>query len=271
MKWTKDKLHTWAKENRNRLARDFFKKKNLAKSDEKIAIFMAWSPWAGKTEFINRLLTEDQKAAYYILDLDEIRTWMPNYKWNYADKYTKGAIKILEKLFDVCAHNEYNFILDWTFTSTDVIDRNIDHLLRKWYKINVFYIHTQPYISWIYTLLRWNDDNRRIPWKKFIKFYHDAFSNIHIFQEKYSWKITFYISQKIRDIDWYIIHDDKYYLSNSIQEMNDIFDNKVRFYYNLWKDLLNDTLYFQITKIISFFPIIWKPLLRHIAKIPKWQ
>lgn len=80
MKWTSDELFKWAKEHRKRLVKEFFAKKELSQTTEKIAIFMAGSPGAGKTEFISRLLTESQESAYYVIDLDEIRGWMPEYR-----------------------------------------------------------------------------------------------------------------------------------------------------------------------------------------------
>lgn len=46
MKWTSDALFAWAKSNRKNLVKDFFSKKKLTESTEKIAIFMAGSPGA---------------------------------------------------------------------------------------------------------------------------------------------------------------------------------------------------------------------------------
>jgi UDP-N-acetylglucosamine kinase len=80
MRYTSDELFKWAKEHRKRLVKEFFAKKELIQTTEKIAIFMAGSPGAGKTEFISRLLTESQESAYYVIDLDEIRGWMPEYR-----------------------------------------------------------------------------------------------------------------------------------------------------------------------------------------------
>lgn len=80
MRWTSDTLFAWAKSNRKDLAKAFFAKKKITESTEKIAIFMAGSPGAGKTEFISRLLTEEQESSYHVIDLDEIRQWMPEYR-----------------------------------------------------------------------------------------------------------------------------------------------------------------------------------------------
>lgn len=80
MKWTSETLFSWARTHRKSLARSFFATKQIIPSTEKIAIFMAGSPGAGKTEFISRLLTESQESAYYVIDLDQIRQWMPGYR-----------------------------------------------------------------------------------------------------------------------------------------------------------------------------------------------
>jgi UDP-N-acetylglucosamine kinase len=136
-------------------------------------------------------------------------------------------------IFDECVKNEYNFILDGTFTNTDVIDRNICRLIEKSYTIHIFYIHTQPYLAWAFTLLRGSDDSRRIPIKEFIRYYHLAYKNIHLAEEKYTGKIHLHIAQKIRDKDDTIRLDDTIYDSESMGELKDIFDKKVKYYYNL--------------------------------------
>lgn len=269
MRWTSDTLFAWAKANRKDLARVFFAKKKITESTEKIAIFMAGSPGAGKTEFISRLLTEEQESSYYVIDLDEIRQWMPEYRWNYAEKYTRWAIKILEMIFDECVSNNYNFILDGTFTNTDVIDRNICRLIDKGYTIHVFYIHTQPYLAWVFTLLRWSDDKRRIPITEFIRYYHLAYQNILLAEEKYDGKIHIHVAQKIRNKDGMIQLDDTIYDPDSIDELRDIFDKKVKYHYTLWKEWIIEILLFHFTKFLSLIPIIWKLLLRYIASIQK--
>lgn len=270
MKYDKDLLFTWAKNNRKKLANDFFAQKKLLPSDEKAAIFMAGSPWAGKTEFIKRLLTKDQQSAYYVLDLDEIRNWMPGYTGNYAEMYTKWAIKILEMLFDMCATNNYNFILDGTFTNTGVIDKDITRLIKRGYKIQVFYIHTQPYLAWIYTLLRWSDDNRRIPVRQFINYYHLAYKNIRLALQKFDRNIILSVAQKIRDKNDNIELDENIHNPHSVKELDDIFDKDIGLHYTLWKDWPKDIiLFFYFTKFISLIPVIWKPLLRYMAKMPK--
>mgnify|MGYP002345147005 CR=1 FL=1 len=265
MRWTEDSLFAWAKDNRKKLTKDFFSKKEVLQTSEKIAIFMAWSPWAGKTEFIKRLLTKNQESAYYIIDLDEIRNWMPEYQWNHAQKYTRWSIKILEMILDDCISKEYNFIMDGTFSNTKVIDKNISRLIQKWYKIHVFYIHTQPYIAWLYTLLRESDDKRRVPLKNFIQYYKLARENIYLAVEKYSWKVHIHIAHKVRNDD-VISFDDTIYDCESVEEIRDIFDKNINFHYNLWDMWISETLFFCLSKAISILPIIWKPLLQRLTK-----
>lgn len=136
-------------------------------------------------------------------------------------------------LFDECASNNYNFILDGTFTSTEVIDKNIARLIKKGYKIEVFYIHTQPYLAWVYTLLRGSDDDRRVPLNEFIKYYRLAFENIRLAIAKFDGSIKISIVQKTRDLKGNIIHDENIYTPDSLEEINDIFDKTIPFHYNL--------------------------------------
>jgi len=258
-------LVKWSKENRKKLCRDFLSKKEVKKW-QKIALFMAGSPGAGKTEFIRRLLSDDQKVWYYILDLDEIRSWMPWYKWKYAEKYTQWAIKILEMLIDDCIHNEYPFVLDGTFTSTKAMERNIERLINKSYKIGVFYIHTVPELAWLYTLYRWKDEWRLIPVSRFIRDYYLAPENICLFWEKYHEAIDIYIVNKKYEDG--IIKYDLFPADNSMS-IHDFFDKYAILDYTI-KNRLSRCKY-QYYKFISYVPFLWKKLLKNIIlKKEQW-
>lgn len=136
-------------------------------------------------------------------------------------------------IFDECVKNNHNFILDGTFTNTDVIDRNICRLIDRSYTIHIFYIHTLPYLAWVFTLLRGSDDNRRIPIKEFVRYYHLAYQNILLAGEKYEGKIHIHIAQKIRDKDDVIELDSTIYDPETLSELHDIFDKKVKYDYTL--------------------------------------
>ncbi len=258
-------LTQWSKENRKKLCRDFFSKKEVQKG-QKIALFMAGSPGAGKTEFIRRLLSDDQHVWYYILDLDEIRSWMPKYKWKYAEKYTKWAIKILEMLIDECIHNEYPFVLDGTFTSTKAMERNIERLINKNYKIGVFYIHTVPELAWLYTLYRGKDEWRLIPVSRFIRDYYLAPENICLFSEKYQEAIDIYIVNKKYE-DGTIKYD--LFPADNSMSIHDFFDKHTILDYTI-KNRLSRFKY-GYYKFISHVPLLWKKLLKNIIlKKEQW-
>lgn len=257
MRNNEEYLFNWAKQNRKELCKKFFAEKDIKKW-QKIALFMAWSPGAGKTEFIRRLLLIDEKALYYTLDLDLIRWWMPNYNWKNAEQYTRGAIKILEKLIDECLDNEYPFVLDWTFTSTPVMDRNLERLIKKEYKIHVFYIHTLAELAWLYTLYRWKEEGRCIPVDRFINDYLVAPENVCAFSEKYEWLLV-YIVNKIYDgngIGYKIFPfpDD--------MSIHQFFDKTTFIDYNIKRKVSR----FKFYRFISLIPFIWKNWLKKIIK-----
>lgn len=230
-----------------------------------MALFMAGSPWAGKTEFIRRLLSpDDGEALYYILDLDIIRWWMPWYTWYKADEYTKWAVKILEMMFDECVNKKYPFILDGTFTSTWVMDKNISRLINKDYIVTVFYIHTIAEIAWLYTLYRWKDEWRCIPVGRFVRDYLLAPKNVCELSKKYASKVKVFIvnkEYKFWDIDFAIeLFDNK-------ESIDDFFDKNTFIDYTI-KDKVSK---FNLYRNISFIPFIWKKFIRYkIKKMQDW-
>jgi UDP-N-acetylglucosamine kinase len=264
MSYNEQYLFLWAKENRKELCKKFFAEKKIPEGVW-MALFMAGSPWAGKTEFIRRLLSpDDGEALYYILDLDIIRWWMPWYTWYKADEYTKWAVKILEMMFDECVNKKYPFILDGTFTSTWVMDKNISRLINKDYIVTVFYIHTIAEIAWLYTLYRWKDEWRCIPVGRFVRDYLLAPKNVCELSKKYASKVKVFIvnkEYKFWDIDFAIeLFDNK-------ESIDDFFDKNTFIDYTI-KDKVSK---FNLYRNISFIPFIWKKFIRYkIKKMQDW-
>ncbi len=258
-------LFKWAKDNRKRLCKEFFWSRNVP-SGQKVALFMAWSPGAGKTEFIKRLLSDNQESWYYVLDLDEIRWWMPGYNGRNAEKYTKWAIKILEMLFDECVHYEYPFILDGTFTSTGTIDRNIERLIRKNYEVDVFYIHLLPELAWLYTLCRWKEEWRLIPVNRFIHDYYVAPENVCLFAEKYPEKMKIFIVNRTYK-NWESPYE--IFAFENHMSIHNFLDKHAIINYTVWNRL--SKCKYQCYKFISFIPYLWKKILLQIlAKKEQW-
>lgn len=190
-------IFDWAKRNRGDYCKKFFRSWNKEmKNNQKIAIFMAGSPWSGKTEFINKMLHENVRNSAYILDLDEIRKSIPGYNWKNAEEYQSGAIKILEKMIDICNENEYSFILDGTFWSGETMKRNIERLVKKEYSIIIFHIHFPPEIAWRFTISREIEEGRRIPLKAFLYDYWNSFENVKNIKNSFRKNVSVFFLKK---------------------------------------------------------------------------
>lgn len=185
----------WARRNRKNIIKNV-----LNKYDEnyiwKEAIFLAWAPWAWKTEFIKDILWDGLKNFFVHLDLDELRKMIDWYSWNKADCFQSWAIRIMEHLFDKCLEKGFNLIIDWTFWSMKVVNKNFARLKEKWYNIRVFYIHLNPEDAWLFTLWREFKAERKVPLKKFVSSYIESFNNIcKIYEDNKDLKV--YLCNKI--------------------------------------------------------------------------
>ncbi|MEK9159327.1 MAG: zeta toxin family protein [Patescibacteria group bacterium] len=93
----------------------------VSKEETPLAIFMAGSPGAGKTEFSKSFIKGLPKLSGKILriDADEVREMLPRNLYNGKNSHlVQGAAsKGVDKLVDHAIGNNKNFILDGTFTS----------------------------------------------------------------------------------------------------------------------------------------------------------
>jgi hypothetical protein len=135
------------------------------------------------------------------IDLDDLRTMIPWYKWEEADSFQKWAIRIMEMLLDKAFRKKLNIILDWTFWSKSATWRNIKRALKKWYNINIYYINIDPILARKYTLWREIEKKRKVPLMSFYKQYYNSFKNIKQIIKNHD-SIKLIVLKKILTISW---------------------------------------------------------------------
>jgi len=206
----------WAKKNRDDYCKKFFRSEEKEdKNNQKIAIFMAGSPWAGKTEFINKMIHEDIQSSCYVLDLDKIRKDIPWYNGRNAEEYQSGANKILEKMVDTCNDKRYSFILDWTFSNSATMERNITRLIKKEYTILIFHIHFPPEIAWKFTISREINEGRKVPLKVFLYDYRNSFENVKNIKKVFGKNVSVFFLKKELSHNTHIISETLSFLEDS--------------------------------------------------------
>lgn len=137
-------------------------------------IFLAGSPWAGKTEWIDSFL---DKEKYVILDSDEYRKKFDGYIWSNAKEFQWCASRVMDKMFSFCMKNDLNVIVDGTFWNKKIIEQNIKQCIRRKRVFMVALILQHPGISYLYTKKRELEKTRNVPTDTFIKKFFTSIEN----------------------------------------------------------------------------------------------
>jgi len=192
----------WAKKNRNKIVKEILSKYDKNEFKAKQIIFLSWSPWAWKTEFINWMLEKWFRDYFLHIDLDDLRAIISWYKWEEADSFQKWAIKIMERLLDKAFNKKLNIILDWTFWSKTATTKNIKRAKDKWYDIKIYYIKFDPILAWKFTLWREMEQERKVPFWSFYNQYYNSFKNIKKIIKNNDW-LELVVLKKIMTKSWH--------------------------------------------------------------------
>ena len=143
--------------------------KGMKKSSKKIAIFTAGMSGVGKTELATFLKEEDTSLLH--IDTDKIREFFKpiGYNGQNASLYQKVASRGFSELFSYSLKQNYSLIMDSNFANIDVAILNIHRLLKKSYKIKIFYLYDHPELCYEYATRREIVTHRNVPKDVFIK------------------------------------------------------------------------------------------------------
>lgn len=144
------------------------------------------------------------------IDADEIRSiFVPlGYDGRNSDEYKRGCNKGVEILFDSCLKNRYHVIIDGTFASLRVAERNIISAIGVGASIFIVYVYQDPLLAWGFTKVREKEEGRRVDKELFIKSLFQSIDNVDKIKEKYGDKIEIWFVEKdISNITKNIIFD----------------------------------------------------------------
>ena len=118
--------------------------KNIYPQKEKVAIFTAGMSGVGKTEFAEFLKEINPNLLH--IDTDSIRDFFISvgYTGQNSDIFQKPASKGFSKLFDYAIKKGYSLILDSNLSHIGKATENIDRLLNKSYKVELYYLYNTP-------------------------------------------------------------------------------------------------------------------------------
>lgn len=177
---------------------------NIKPLDNKVAIFTAGMSGVGKTEF-SQFLKENNKDLLHI-DTDTIREYFKpvGYDGQNSNLFQKPASKGFSKLFDYAIKNKLSLILDSNLSNILQAVDNIERLLNKNYKIEIFYLYNNPTICYQYAIKREVITNRKVPYDIFVTSNINSYKTVLELKNIFDDKIILHYIDKKTDI----IHKD---------------------------------------------------------------
>ncbi|MCY7212843.1 zeta toxin family protein [Streptococcus anginosus] len=131
--------------------------------DQPKAILLGGQSGAGKTT-IHRIKQKEFQGNIVIIDGDSYRSQHPNYlalQEKYGKDsvdYTKGfAGKMVEYLVDELSKQGYHLLIEGTLRTTQVPRQTAQLLRKKGYHISLAVIGTKPELSYLSTLIRYEE------------------------------------------------------------------------------------------------------------------
>lgn len=146
-------------------------------------IFLAWSPWSWKTEWISGY---EQSENYIILDTDEYRKKFEGYTGDNAKDYQRYASRVMDKMYSFCMKNDLNVIVDGTFWNQKIIQQNIEQCVKRNRWFLVVLVLQSPIISYMYTKKRELEKTRNVPTQVFIDKFFTSIENVEYIIENYN-------------------------------------------------------------------------------------
>ena len=175
------------------------------------SIFLAGSPGAGKTEFLDTVF-KDIRDLFIIINIDEYRKLFEWYQWENSSDFQQSSVHVADKILKYCFKNNLNFIFDGTFRNFNKVEQNLNQCKKYQRSCSIVLIYQDPRISFYYTFLRKLKKQRNVPIEVFVDGFYGSIENTFK-AKKYFPKVHLLIAHK------------KYHLLNNKAYHYDIDDN----------------------------------------------
>ena len=152
--------------------------KGASAQKDPVAVFMAGTPGAGKSE-VARSITDLFETEPVIIDADEFRGLIPGYNGKNSSAIQPAAALAVDKVFDVVKNGKISFILDGTFAIGKSI-MNIKRVVRNNFTVHIYYVYQDPKEAWEFTKVREEKEGRHVPKSTFIDAYYKSRENVKL-------------------------------------------------------------------------------------------
>lgn len=169
-----DKAFEHAKKIRTSIANKYTDPNIYTAEKRPVSVFMAGSPGAGKTEVSKELIQLITKDAVVRVDPDELRELFEDYNGSNSYIFQSATSKIVEKILDKLHQRSISFLLDGTFASYCVAERNVRRSLDNKRQVNILFVYQDPTQAWSFVQERELQEGRRILPETFISQFINA-------------------------------------------------------------------------------------------------
>ncbi|MDR0899685.1 MAG: zeta toxin family protein [Lactobacillaceae bacterium] len=154
---------------------------------DKVAIYMAGTPGAGKTE-VATSLNEMLGADLVMIDADAFRESFPAYNGTNSSDFQRAASLLVDKTYDYVMKHGYSFILDGTFAYNNAI-KNIERAVKRNYDVAIYFVYQKPDVAWRFTKIREAKQGRVITKEAFIRAYLQSQHNVEAAKQEFGDRI----------------------------------------------------------------------------------
>ena len=197
---TADIHRNWVKENKQAILGCFCGGVH-SQDGQASAVFMCGSSGAGKTEESKwlkskYLITLKHTTEFVHIDDDRIKAMIPGYEGHNASDFRKAASYGVDVVLSHCYKNNFNFILDTTFSNYKRAQENIDRAIKRDRTIDIIYVYREPLKTWQFVKDREKIEGRAVPVDAFINSYFGAFETLEQVKKTYKLRIRLKIINK---------------------------------------------------------------------------
>ena len=147
-----DEIRQWAKDNKQALVAKLLTNHASPASGDKIAIFMAGLPGAGKTELVRRLIPH-LPNQFVVIEHDRLVEPLPGYKPELAYDYRPAGSTLVTAALAESLARGLSFIVDATLSSP-VGRSNIKKALGRGYYVVIIHVDQDPDVARDFTQKR---------------------------------------------------------------------------------------------------------------------
>jgi|AntRauTorckE6833_2_1112554.scaffolds.fasta_scaffold42678_3 predicted ABC-type ATPase len=195
------KAIAFARAKKKALAKKLTDLKQFPPDADPVAVFMAGSPGAGKTEASQRLIEtlSSNENSILRIDSDELRTLIPGYTGTNSSLFQSATSIVADKMQDYAIKQHQSYVFDGTLTNQTRARENINRCLQHGYAVYILYVYQDPVQAWSFVKARQSKDGRVVPKRAFVEQYFRARECVHSLKHELGGKIEVHLIVKNLD------------------------------------------------------------------------